>query len=472
MNINNYILAILIAFAIMMHPTINAQVIEQDSLALVAFYNSTGGPNWTNNTGWLTGPASTWYGVTVDDSRVIKLIIYNNNMVGNIPSEIGDLSALQVLSLGNDDGLSGEIPPEVYQLSNLKILGFYNCLINGTISNEIGNLVNLIELGFRETMISGSIPPGIGNLDRLQYLELTYNQLSGPIPQEIGNCTNLWELNLNNNLLSGPIPTELSNCNQIYFLDLSSNMLEGDIPSELADVTSYLDMFFHNNHLTGIPPWDNNWFLGALWIQDNRMTFEDLEPHFVGWYNWYNYSPQDSTGQYIDTLLAPGSKYAIYSGTQGEYTTYYWTLNGDTIPDTENADTLKMAHISAADTGTYICYARNSLCTGPSSGPPMELIRRPVHIRLDTIASKIDEADEFNKLSVYPNPCGGTLTIVTRQGGGLLTVNDLHGRILIQLPILPNSMHTMVNLQLLKPGVYLLHLNQPSSVITRKIIIN
>jgi microsomal dipeptidase-like Zn-dependent dipeptidase len=59
---------------------LNAQVLEQDSLALVAFYNSTGGQGWNNNNNWLTGPVSSWYGVTVEGDRVIELKFYSNNM--------------------------------------------------------------------------------------------------------------------------------------------------------------------------------------------------------------------------------------------------------------------------------------------------------------------------------------------------------------------------------------------------------
>ena len=40
-----------------------------DRAALVAFYNATGGANWTNNTNWLTNvPVGQWYGVTTDAS--------------------------------------------------------------------------------------------------------------------------------------------------------------------------------------------------------------------------------------------------------------------------------------------------------------------------------------------------------------------------------------------------------------------
>ncbi len=36
-----------------------AQILQQDSLALVALYDSTNGASWTNNTNWLTANALT-----------------------------------------------------------------------------------------------------------------------------------------------------------------------------------------------------------------------------------------------------------------------------------------------------------------------------------------------------------------------------------------------------------------------------
>ena len=46
---------------------------ERDSLALVAFYHSTGGDSWENNEGWLSAPLADWYGVTVRGGRVTGL---------------------------------------------------------------------------------------------------------------------------------------------------------------------------------------------------------------------------------------------------------------------------------------------------------------------------------------------------------------------------------------------------------------
>ena len=94
-----------------------AQVLPQDSLALVAFYNSTGGPGWNNNSGWLTEPVSTWYGVTVEGDRVTELKFYSdNNLNGFIPEEIGNLYEIKKLVISNNPNLTGVLPETIGQL--------------------------------------------------------------------------------------------------------------------------------------------------------------------------------------------------------------------------------------------------------------------------------------------------------------------------------------------------------------------
>ena len=42
--------------------------------ALMALYNATDGPNWTDNTNWLTdNDISSWYGIGVSDGSVTRL---------------------------------------------------------------------------------------------------------------------------------------------------------------------------------------------------------------------------------------------------------------------------------------------------------------------------------------------------------------------------------------------------------------
>ncbi len=109
-----------------------AQVSEAEYKALVAFYKSTNGDNWKNNTGWdiTQNPKNntvdtTWHGVTTDmkqrgKSKVTKLYFFGNNLRGKIPSEIGNLVHLDTLCLAISNFKT--IPSEMKNLTNLKCL--------------------------------------------------------------------------------------------------------------------------------------------------------------------------------------------------------------------------------------------------------------------------------------------------------------------------------------------------------------
>ncbi len=85
---------------------------ETDREALVALYNATGRPNWNNNNNWLRDmPISEWEGVSTDDNdRVTELLLWNNELSGEIPPELGNLANLTGLLL-IENQLRGEIPP-------------------------------------------------------------------------------------------------------------------------------------------------------------------------------------------------------------------------------------------------------------------------------------------------------------------------------------------------------------------------
>ncbi len=93
--------------------------------ALVALYNSTSGPNWVRQDNWLvtTTPCS-WYGITCTSGtmpqHVDKIVLQNNELTGDIPPEIGNLSNLQVL-LFSSNQLSS-LPPEIGNLYSLQIV--------------------------------------------------------------------------------------------------------------------------------------------------------------------------------------------------------------------------------------------------------------------------------------------------------------------------------------------------------------
>ena len=62
--------------------------------------------------------------------------------------------------------------------------------LNGTIPSEIGDLIHLKMLSLTNNLrLSGSIPAEVGNLQALELLSLSITGLSGSIPSEIGYLT-------------------------------------------------------------------------------------------------------------------------------------------------------------------------------------------------------------------------------------------------------------------------------------------
>ena len=92
----------------------SAAIPQSQRDALIAVYNATGGPSWTDKTNWLGAPGTecTWYGVECDDtqSNVTALLPFANNMSGSLPAAIGQLPNLENLYAGGN-ALSGNVPP-------------------------------------------------------------------------------------------------------------------------------------------------------------------------------------------------------------------------------------------------------------------------------------------------------------------------------------------------------------------------
>jgi hypothetical protein len=178
-----------------------------DRLALESFFKSCGGAGWERKGGWMTeAELGEWEGVEVDEEgRVIKLDLRNNGLVGCIPSDIQQLSALRWLNLSYDsDGsrkneLTGPIPAEVGRLTALVHLFLDGNKLSGAIPAELGQLGALTELYLHKNQLSGAIPAELGQLGALIHLHLNENELSGPIPAELGQLGALHSLSLHEN---------------------------------------------------------------------------------------------------------------------------------------------------------------------------------------------------------------------------------------------------------------------------------
>ena len=227
-----------------------------DRFALVALYNATGGPNWTNSSGWLSDqPVGEWRGVTADaEGRVTDLVLSSNGLEGSLPSEIGRLTHLRVLNLGFND-LTGPIPIESGDVPNLVVLNIDTNDLSGPIPPALANLLHLEHLKLGHNRLTGSIPAGLGSLGNLRVLELHGNQLSGPIPPHLGKLARARTVSLGFNNLTGPIPPELGDLASVDFLGLHANQLTGPAPPELGRLSSLTRFYLGDNRgLTGVLP--------------------------------------------------------------------------------------------------------------------------------------------------------------------------------------------------------------------------
>ena len=167
------------------------KLVEQDSLALVAFYNATDGPNWTSNQDgfgfddlsadwqlrydggydkWLDGPAKDWFGVKIEkrpvpnsvDSAYRVTWIWpvigrrtdgQNALSGYVPRELGLLTALERFLVNGNNGFEWtELPDDLYH-PTLEELDIESAYFGGGISDVFRTCTRIRKMNFRYNYI-------------------------------------------------------------------------------------------------------------------------------------------------------------------------------------------------------------------------------------------------------------------------------------------------------------------------------
>jgi len=241
---------------------------------LEKLWERTSGKNWQVNQGWDTlTDVNTWEGVLVENEKISSLLLYSDNVIGEIPEELGELSALKRLSFANNM-LSGNIPSSLGQLTQLEYLDLSNNQLSGEIPTSLGSLIYLKELYLNNNQLSGNIPDSLGDLKSLRVLKMYKNNLSGNIPLTLGALSNLDTLSLAENNLTGTIPSALGALAKLNFLDLKSNKLSGEIPAQLGNLEGLTGLYLQHNHLTGAIPSELGSLLSLtdLDLADNKLS--------------------------------------------------------------------------------------------------------------------------------------------------------------------------------------------------------
>ena len=149
---------------------------DSDRAALVALYNAMNGPNWPNSANWLTAaPLNEWFGVITDSStgRVIHLTLPYNNLRGQLPPELGDLTALEELNFPGNFITDDDLPALSYLPSLRRLFLFHNFISD---VSALSSLTRLEILDLFDNGISDIAP--LLNLPNLRHLSIEYNSLT------------------------------------------------------------------------------------------------------------------------------------------------------------------------------------------------------------------------------------------------------------------------------------------------------
>ncbi|KAM7265648.1 hypothetical protein ACFE04_003331 [Oxalis oulophora] len=240
-------------------------------------------------------------------SHVQTLDLSNNNLVGNLPACMANLTSLQRLALSGNQftGNITESPiasltsiQELYLSGNdFQIPSSFGPLYNHSKlntfigdGNEIyGDVVprswvpkfqlNTLYLSCHGNV--GAIPDFLFHQHDLQFVEISHIHFKGEFPYWLlDNNTGMTtltlvnnslsghvyfspshslmsfeELDISNNLLNGEIPMNFGSFfPNLKKLDMSSNQFEGNIPPSLGDISSLYSLDLSNNQLIGMIP--------------------------------------------------------------------------------------------------------------------------------------------------------------------------------------------------------------------------
>jgi hypothetical protein len=332
---------------------LRAQVTLSDSFALVSIYNETFGPNWFDNSGWLSSPVSNWYGVSITGDRVSALDLNSNNLAGYVPTRLTELDSLLSLNLFNNVGIDS-----IQSLRDLPALRYLNLSKCGL--SEIPDFIQSTKL---DTAILGSNllleTPSFQGLEDLVYLDLSANDLKDIKP--FNDLSSLRELRIDNNELDYiPSVSALLSLDLLY---LHRNNLK-NLP-DLSALGNLTDLRVYDNELDELGDFSALTNLDILQVQSNKLDFIDLETlateiSLSGLTTWL-YSPQDSIGANED-CLEPSVPITLSIAPNGGASLYEWERDGTSLgpPQPLNFEFfLDPTGSPSPDPGIYTCYITN-----------------------------------------------------------------------------------------------------------------
>ncbi|XP_008794105.2 receptor-like protein kinase 5 [Phoenix dactylifera] len=184
----------------------------------------------------------------------IRSLLLDNNLFNrSFPAELGNLSALETLTLAYNPFTPARIPSEFGKMAKLSYLWMTKMNLFGEIPESLGNLVELEHLDLAWNSLNGTIPGWIWKLEKLKELYLFANKFSGEISGTI-RALSLVQLDVSINQLTGSIPEDIGKLKNLSILFMYYNRLSGEIPASIGSLPNLQDIRLFGNNLTGVLP--------------------------------------------------------------------------------------------------------------------------------------------------------------------------------------------------------------------------
>ena len=183
----------------------------------------------------MTGQIPTEIGLA---TNLITFNMKGNTLTTSIPSEIGNLKAMENFIILDQLRGIGSIPTEVGLMSSLKIfemgdsgdVGFM-----GTLPSSFVKCTDLEEIMIVASSINGTIPVEFSQLRKMKQIKLDRNQLSGTLPGSLSALTNLELFDVGGNAITGVFPTTYEAWTSLKIAKIGGTNMSGSVPTFICD---------------------------------------------------------------------------------------------------------------------------------------------------------------------------------------------------------------------------------------------
>nr|XP_017245857.1 PREDICTED: receptor like protein 30-like [Daucus carota subsp. sativus] len=215
-------------------------------------------------------------------TRLRVLDLSDNMMEG--PPPVLPASTLAFFASGNR--MTGEISPLICNAKTLIVLEMSNNNLVGEIPSCLGNSSHdLMILNLKGNHFKGIIPEM--SSEGLTMLDLSQNQLQGKVPRSLANCTLLQVLDLGDNQIDDSFPLWLGTLPELQVLILRSNMFHGTIENHTtnSEFPKLRIIDLYNNSFAGDLPLEHFKNCDAMKFKVDKLAYMDVIvlPSIAGW---------------------------------------------------------------------------------------------------------------------------------------------------------------------------------------------